>query len=335
MFRKLLFLLFVTSVLFYSSCKKDILLTSSSAQLEFSADTVIFDTVFTQIGSVTNVFKVYNPHPQPINISSIELAGGQSSNFRINIDGVSNTKQQDVELRAKDSLYIFVEVTVDPTNSNNPMIITDSIVFVTNDNIQDVDLVVWGQDAYFWFSQDGTYFFPINQETEEFNTNYVLPVDKPHVIYGYLTVDSSNQMTIPAGASLHFHQYSGLAVDVAASLFVNGTADNPVTFTSDRTDIDYRDIPGQWGHPIFGGIWFYTESENSVINHAIIRNGNIGIKTDSTAFPSTNTVLTITNSTIENMSGVGLLSYNSTIKADNCVISNCGQHTLALPWGTV
>jgi hypothetical protein len=33
------------------------------------------------------------------------------------------------------------------------------------------------------------------------------------------------------------------------------------------------------------------------------------------------------------MSGVGLLAYNSTIKADNCVISNCGQHTVALPWG--
>ncbi|MBL4652830.1 MAG: hypothetical protein JKY53_08185 [Flavobacteriales bacterium] len=333
MLKKILIPLALLIVLFCFSCRKDKLITDSSAQLEFSTDTIIFDTVFTQIGSITKVFKIYNPHLQTVNISSIELAGGEPSNFRINIDGVSAIKQTDIELKSKDSLYIFVEVTVDPTETSNPMIITDSIIFITNGNQQDVDLVAWGQDFYYWYSIGGKYFFPINQETEEFNTGYTLPNDKPHVVYGYLTVDSSNTLTIQAGTKMHFHQYSGLAVDVAASLFVEGTADNPVIFTSDRTDIDYRDIPGQWGHPIFGGIWFYTESLNSTIDHAIIRNGNIGIKTDSTANPNSNTVLTITNSVIENMSGVGLLAYNSTIKADNCIISNCGQHTLALPWG--
>jgi hypothetical protein len=333
MLKNTLFPFTLLLVLFCGSCKKDKLITNSSAQLEFSTDTIIFDTVFTQIGSITKVFKVYNPHAQPINITSLELAGGNSSNFRINIDGVSAHKQENIELRAKDSLYIFVEVTVDPNESNNPMIITDSIIFITNNNIQNIDLVAWGQDAWFWYSTGGTYFFPINQAEDEYNTNYTLPNDKPNVIYGYLTVDSSNTLTIPAGAALHFHQYSGLAVDVSASLHVEGTTDNPVIFTSDRTDIDYRDIPGQWGHPVFGGIWLYTESINNTINHAIIRNGNIGIKADSTANPGTNTILTITNSTIENMSGVGLLAYNSTIKADNCIISNCGQHTVALPWG--
>ncbi|MBL0032090.1 MAG: hypothetical protein IPP27_07880 [Bacteroidetes bacterium] len=62
MIKKLLpFVLFfgiISTILF--SCKKDDFETSGNVQLSFSEDTVMFDTVFTSVGSATEVFTVYN-----------------------------------------------------------------------------------------------------------------------------------------------------------------------------------------------------------------------------------------------------------------------------------
>jgi len=116
-------------LLFLFACRKDVPITDSSAKLEFSQDTLIFDTVFTSIGSTTEWLKVYNPHNRAIVISNIYLAGGKSSNFRMNVDGIPTYSEQDIEIRANDSIFIFVEVTVDPNGANNPLIIKDSIIF--------------------------------------------------------------------------------------------------------------------------------------------------------------------------------------------------------------
>src|SRR5688572_29450657 len=114
--RKILLFLFVTAMvaLSFSSCKKDKLLTDSGASLGFSEDTVKFDTVFTTVGSATQVFTVINSYSQPLNISSIYLATGAASYFRLNVNGTPGRSFQDVEIGAKDSIWIFVEVTVDP-----------------------------------------------------------------------------------------------------------------------------------------------------------------------------------------------------------------------------
>ena len=44
------------------SCTNDSILDDPNARLEFSLDTLTFDTVFTAIGSTTRSFKVYNPN---------------------------------------------------------------------------------------------------------------------------------------------------------------------------------------------------------------------------------------------------------------------------------
>ena len=71
--------------LFTSSCKKDLLL--SNGALEFSVDTVLFDTVFTSIGSTTKNFKIYNRSNRPVVIYEVQLAGGSNSTYRFNLDG--------------------------------------------------------------------------------------------------------------------------------------------------------------------------------------------------------------------------------------------------------
>jgi hypothetical protein len=105
-------LLFILLTTF--SCRKDEIITDSSAKLSFSTDTLIVDTVFSTIGSTTRRIVVYNRNNQRINISTIAVAGGLNSQFRINVDGVSGNQHQNVEIEANDSLFIFVEVTIDP-----------------------------------------------------------------------------------------------------------------------------------------------------------------------------------------------------------------------------
>lgn len=308
---------FPVLLLLLFACRKDVPITDSSAKLEFSQDTLIFDTVFTTIGSTTEWLRVYNPHNRAIIISNIYLAGGNSSNFRMNVDGIPTFSEQEIEIKAKDSIFIFVEVTVDPNGANNPLIIKDSIIFETNGNIQDVDLVAWGQDAY---------FYPNAQIC-----NITLKNDKPHVFYGYGYVDTLCTLTIEAGTQVYFHKNSGLVVLKEASLIINGTKDDPVVLQGDRLEFSYSEIPGQWGHPYLGGIWLSSTSKDNVIDYAIIKNGNIGLQVDS--FFNANPTLTLTNTIITNMSGVALLAQGSDVLAENCVFANCGQYVVALVTG--
>lgn len=331
--RKILMIGFGLLVLF--SCRKeDEIFDSPSAQLLFSTDSVSFDTVFTSVGTVTKNIRVYNPYKETVKISSIRLNGGQSSAFRINVDGSPGDVHTNVEIAGKDSMFIFIEATVDPTNVNSPFVITDFIEFVTNGNRQDVDLVAWGQNAI--------YFTPtsFNRNLPDFTcltgpcSDAVPPVnvtwtkDKPYVIYGYIAIDSLDQLTIEAGARIHFHQGGGMWVYRGGTLKVNGTKEEPVTFQGDRLEAAYENRPGQWDR-----IWI-NEGGINEIHYAIIKNGYIGLQAEVLPFddPPYNdpSSLKITNTRIDNCSGFGILSSIFNVSADNLVITNSGQYNVAI-----
>lgn len=304
-----------------SSCGRDELLESDPAsKLEFSRDTIIFDTVFTTIGTATRNLRVYNPHRRTIRISEIRLARGESSPFRLNIDGQPAFVAKDLEIAPRDSMFIFIRANINPAAQNNPLIETDSIVFLTNSNLQDVKLVAWGQDAHFYTNAIVA-------------SDYVFSNDKPHVIYGFLAVDSLYTLTITAGTQLHFHRGSFMLIYRDATLKVLGTLDEPVVFQSDRTEAYYRDLPGQWGHPLAGVcIYLYPGSINNEVHHAIIKNGIVGIQVD-TLGNSPNPTLKLYNSQIRNMSGIGLLARGTHVEAGNTVIANCGESAIAILYG--
>jgi len=307
------------------SCEKPGPNVNTDGKLAFSADTVIFDTIFTTIGSTTKNFRVYNPGSQPIMVDRIYLAGSGSSRYRLNIDGNQTTQIEDVEIPAKDSIYIFVEVTLDPTNQNEPMVIQDSVVFMTNGNTQDVDLVSFGQDVHLMVVD--------TVGTETWHN------DKPYLVYGYVYVDSLETLTIEAGTNIHFHKRSSMLV--GGTLEVNGTLEEPVSFLGDRLEHFYDDIPGQWGAwieydngglYILGGIHFLNGSKDNIINYGVIKNAIKGIQLDSLASVERPT-LTLSNTVIANMTVAGILAQSSTILANNCVITDCGTHCVALTLG--
>ena len=170
-------------------------LTNSDVKLKFSTDTVFFDTVFTTVGSITERLKIYNPYDQPVVMERVWLKYGQGSNFKLNVDGIQGKEVKDIRIEANDSIFAFVEVTVDPNGGNTPLVIEDEILFSTNGSEQSVDLVAWGQDAYFWPSF--SFQFP--------GDSVALRTDKPNVFYGYSLVDSLTTLIIPEGAQIHFH----------------------------------------------------------------------------------------------------------------------------------
>ncbi|HOW24636.1 MAG TPA: hypothetical protein PK711_03120 [Bacteroidales bacterium] len=311
---KAFLVLFITGMVLVSCDKEEIITTDPDVKLSFSTDTVIFDTVFSTIGSTTRYLMVHNTDKNRVKISSVRLAGGATSPYEINIDGVPATQWKDIEIPGEDSLYVFIRVTVDPNDENNPFIVSDSIVFETNGNVQDVDLVAYGQNAHFYTNT-------------VYQMHGIWESDRPHVVYGFVIVDSSYSLTIQPGARVYFHKDAVLAVANEATLKVAGTFEEPVSFQGDRLDEDYQELPGQWGT-----IWLTAGSKNNQIDHAIIKNAVIGIRVD-TLGNSTQPTLKLSNTQILNMTGFGLQALGSHVVAANCVFANCGETAVFLGIG--
>lgn len=320
------------------NCRKENILTDSSAKLEFSVDTVLFDTVFTSIGSTTFLLKAYNTHDQTIQISSIRLDQGSSSSYRVNVDGIDGHTHSDVTVLPNDSIFIFIEVTIDPQDLDLPFIVEDNLVFQTNGNEQIVNLVAWGQDAHF---HGGLGNLTVLESNAEWSN------DKPHVIYGIVAVDSAECLLINAGTQVYCHAKSGLYI-YKGCLMVEGELNNEVVFQGDRLEPYYENLAGQWGIEIDfdyqtqfgietatisrGGIWFY-ECLESRIEYAVLKNGIIGLQVDTSGVATSEYAVTVNNSIIKNMSAVGLYGVGGSVYGENDLIANCGQSCMSLAVG--
>jgi hypothetical protein len=328
----------LSCLVFGSGCGKVRYSDDSSLTLEFSADTILFDTVFTTIGSVTLPLKVFNPNGSAVLIDEIEVLEGLDSPFRINVDGAVGPAVTDWPLLANDSLWIFIEVTVDPTQGSTPFVIEDYIRFVTNGNEQLVTLAAWGQNAHFHGGLNEITVLPSCDET--------WAADLPHVIYGIVEVEPGCSLNILPGTQVHVHDGGGLLV-YQSTLNVSGQLGQEVVFQGDRLDENYEGYAGQWGIELNfefeteygieevtaqrGGIWLFGGVECE-IRHAILKNGTIGLQVD-TAGTSNSAALTIQNTQIYNMSAIGMLAQGATIDGYNNLFYDCGQTTAAFTLG--
>jgi hypothetical protein len=303
------FLLYIFLVMLtgMSACKKDNAVTEDG-ELGFSSDTVTFDTVFTTLGSATLSFKIYNRGSSTLRIRSISLAGGEQSFFHLNIDGESARSLHNVDVPPDDSLFIFVAVTVDPLNSDNPLVVKDSVLFDINGRLSNVKLIAYGQD--------------VNLINGKIFGSVVWTRNKPYLVYNSMAVDTGSTLTIEAGTQIYFHKNSSMIV--WGRLLVNGTAEEPVVFQNDRLEEFYRVIAGQWGT-----IYIDPISTGNLINHAIIKNSVAGIQI---GYPSDYNIpeLELSNSIIQNVSFAGIYAFGAKITCYNTVIANCAGAATAL-----
>ena len=332
----------------WSSCRKDFEFSPSTGSLQFSKDTVYLDTVFTNIGSSTYNLKVYNKSDDDISIPAVRLALGETSNYRLSVDGIAGKNFNNIEVLAKDSLFIFIESTIDIKNFTNPngtYLYTDQIEFDAGSNLQKVELVTLVQDAVFIYpDRDNTtkvvetLTLDIGGELVETElqgrellpTELTFTKEKPFVIYGFATVPNGETLTIEAGSRLHFHENSGIIVSNGASINVNGAysndrdlLENEVIFEGDRLEPGFSQVPGQWGT-----IWLLDGSVDNTINYATIKNSTIGVLSDGNP-DEANDKLTITNTQIYNSSSFGVLGRNTSISGENVVINNSGLSSFA------
>ena len=307
-----------------------------NARLSFSLDTLSFDTVFTTIGSVTLNFRVYNPYNKDIVVSKVSVKGEMQSPFNINVDGIEGGAEKTIEevvIRAKDSMYVFVEVKLDANNSNLPLIIKDSIEFITNSNTQYVQLSAYGQDVHHLRVEDASYFAYLD-EAKTIKAIVLkstdLIGDKPYLVHDHIIVDSLETLTLKEGVILYMRK--DISLFVKGTLKIEGTKDDPVQIRGDRLDelysgLSYDKVPGQWGY-----IHLLAGSMNNEINYASIVNGVIGVRVDSVVTQDAPT-LKISNSIIQNMTSVGIYALGAEIFADNCVVSNCVDYNIYLAIG--
>jgi hypothetical protein len=231
--------------------------------------------------------------------------GGTSSPYKININGIASTEQNDIEIAANDSIYVFVTVTINPSAANLPFIVADSVLINYNGNDRFVQLQAYGQNAHF-----------LNNTV--ISTNTVWPNDLPYVILGSIQVDTTIILNIDPGCRIYAHANAPFIVD--GTLIINGTKGNEVVFAGDRLDDPYRDFPAGWP-----GIYFRDVSINNVMTYAIVKNAYQAVVTEDPAM-NANPKLIMHQCIIDNAYDAGLLSINSNVQVDNTLISNCGKN---------
>lgn len=300
-----LFILAITS-----RCESESIYQGNSPVLTFSTDTLAFDTVFSTLGSATRYINVYNPLNEDVIINKIELAGGSNSFFRLNIDGRSSNVAENIKLKEKDSLRIFVEVTIDPTGNNQPVFILDSILFNVNQSQQQIFLSAFGQDV-------------IKLTNKHLKTS-TLTSAKPYLIYDTLFIDKNETVTIEPGAQ--FYMNRGSRVIVNGTLDAVGTLESPISFQGNRLEEWYDEATGLWGE-----IYLTPSSKNSSISYLNIKQATNGLVCDSIGLNST--PISISNVRIELISYNGLLAQNSNLNISNSLFSNCSKHAIYILFG--
>ena len=308
------FLIVVLALSLYA-CKKDSFITTADASIRTSTDSIRFDTLFTTFGSTTRFVKIHNTNKEYLRIGTIQLAGGNTSPFRINADGTPGPVISAVDIAPNDSTYIFVTVTIDPNAAALPFILRDSISIEYNGNTKWIQLEAWGQNAQFFKSRT------ISADETWNNT-------LPYVITGPLIVAANATLTIEEGTKVYLHANAPIVVD--GTLQVNGKQydSTRVVFTGDRLDEPYRDFPGSWP-----GIYFRQSSKDNVMTYAIIRNAYQGIVSEQPSVNS-NPKVQLNACIVDNCYDAGLIAAASAVNAVNCLFSNNGKNMVLVQGGS-
>ncbi len=339
----ILSLLFLFTINYWTiSCQKDNdILHGDVAPLVFSTDTVSFDTVFCTMGSTTRRTTVYNTSDSKVVLSKVTLLQGRASRFRVNVDGDTSMVARHLEIDAHDSIFVFIQVNVNPNSSREPFIVDDELLFdVEGCRPQSLHLRAYGRNAVYHTPQRTLCNVDGEPYIDRYGNHYDYSVincsqwdhSLPHVIVGYAVVDEDSVLNLTAGDELYFANDAVLWVFNGGTLHVDGSAESPVLFTSIRQDGYYKSLPGQWGHIWLGGI-SGGGSKDCVFNHARIENSYYGIIADSCAYDTP--TLVITKSEIEHIKVAGIQADDAVIYCEELLIADCGGATFYAPYGGI
>lgn len=323
------FLIGLLGLGFMSSCDKN--LYTKDGKLRYSADTVLFDTSFTQVGSLTRRIVVKNTNARDIRINKVYLEKGHQSAFRINVDGFSGPLVEEIDVLSGDSVFIFIESTIDPTGSTGQLFEDDHIVVDYANGPDKLYLAGPGSDAI--------YYFPNDTLQDNLGRKYPVRIlqgnhewveGKPVVIVGTLVMDAGAVLTMHPGTRVHMFNGAMLWIYKGATLKILGERNRKVVIEGTRLGSAYAQLAGQWDR-----IWINEGSTEHEIRNAIIKNGRLGIQAGGLDMSDgfTPRYLKIENTSIYNMSNSCLLAMNYEVEAKNLFINNFNNYGIALVLG--
>ena len=288
-----------------------------SHKLAFSTDTVAFDTLFTEVSSATHAFLIYNRNKADLRIAHTTLAGGEDSPYRVNIDGLAGSTFSDLDIRGGDSMYVFVEVTVDPSGENTPFEVKDSLLFTLESGVtQQVLFTASGQDATVLRSA-------------VIVTDTTFTATRPYLIYDSLRVEAGATLRMEPGTQLYFADK--VEMQVYGRVEAIGTADSLIILRGARTDrmfsyLPYDRLSAQWG-----GITLHESSTDNLFVHCDIHSGTYGLR--ATGNDTASTKLTMRNSQIHNVNEDALQLTQCKATFTNSLFTNAGGHCVNILGG--
>ncbi len=300
-----------------SGCISDDFTDSPSDLLSFSTDTLRFDTVFTDLGTPTARLKVYNKASKSINISSIRMRSDDGT-FSINVDGVSGKTFENVEIRAKDSIFVFVECLIDANSDARPFRVEGMLDFLTNGVTQTVTLEAYGQNVR-------------RLRGLTLTSDVTFDDEMPYVVFDTLRVAEGATLTLLPGTKLLFHDKGTLQVD--GCLIARGEQGKMVQLRGDRLDnvlpdAGYEILAGQWQ-----GVRFAPQSFGNHMEFVEMQSTVEGVVIDSCGITDRNK-LTLVNSWLHNSQRHVLKSQHAWVDAFGCCFSDSGEAVVSLRGGT-
>lgn len=318
------------------SCRTDMDFEPNTQPLRLSADTVYLDPVFAETQSSSYLVKIYNTSNKNIKIPQLTLGKGEQSYFNLLIEGVSGKQFSNVELLAKDSLYVFVHTMGKADPQAKEFIYTDQIRLLGPTQPQHIELVTVIKDAYFLHpgqtehqvlqtvqldNQTTVEGFYLGDTNVHAKNTLTLDNTKPYVVYGYAIIPENQTLTLEAGTEIYFHQNSGIIGLSGSAIQAMGTIDQPILLRNDRLESDYAYTAGQWS-----GIRM-QEPGPSVLDYVTITQAKIGLYLDHASD------FTLRNTQLFNHLYSALLAVNSTVVGQNVVAAQAQNATVVLRQG--
>lgn len=302
--------------LIVTSCIDDDFDSSPGISLQFSTDTISFGTVFTDLGTPTARLLVFNRNKKGVNISSIRFRDPDTP-FTFNVDGVSGSEFHDVEIRGGDSIYIFIECFISPDSSIEQRRMADQLEFVTNGNVQEVEVEAWALNVR-------------RLRNLRLTTDMTLTPELPYIVFDSLIVEKEATLTILPGTKVLFHDKAG--INVRGRLHAVGETGKMIEFRGDRIDnvlpdVSYDILAGQWR-----GIRIEAGSFDNRMEYVDMRSTSEGLRIDSTADLSRQK-LTLVNSWLHNSQTSVIDSRYAKVDAYGCCFSESPLAVVSMTGG--
>lgn len=320
------FLFFIISLLLVACSDYESFSDNPNFRLEFSQDTIAFDTLISTIPSSTKTLYAFNNNDDGLRVSTIQLENGAASRFRVNVDGryLAEGAWNDFEVLKHDSLVIRIEVTPPEVGSSEPLYFTDRLHFLLENGVTQTVLLSGGSiDAY------------IQKEGLTITEDMTLLTDKPYVIYNSLVVNPDVTLTLAEGTKLMFHDKA--ALHVYGRLIVQGSLEKPVVLRGDRMDhmfdyLLYDNTPSRWE-----GVVIHKGSYGNEFYQCDLHSSCFGIVCEDTEQEhpdETNPSVKLDCCILHNIGGDGLQFNNCVTSVTNTQISNTLGHTVSINGGT-